>query len=162
GDPFRPAAEAARLAEAPPDPLLSRFTPTYSMALNLLRRCSIDQADHLLRRSFGQFLADARRPPGMPAPSLYAQTFHQLAAVLAERGYLRAGRPTEAGHLAAALRTENELLVAEIARSGTLDDLSGSGLAAVVAALAGASEGGRVGEREGGRERGTRHTGRSL
>ena len=34
------------------------------------------------------FLADTRRAPGLPAPSLYADIFHRLTAVLTERGYL--------------------------------------------------------------------------
>jgi superfamily II RNA helicase len=141
GDPFRPAAEAARLAAAPPDPLLSHFTPTYSMALNLLRRHSVAEAEGILRRSFGQFLADARRTGAPasstdPAPGAYAETLHRLIAVLTERGYLQEGRPTEAGLLAATFRTENELLVAEIVRAGTLEALSAADLAAVLTALA--------------------------
>ena len=48
-DPFRPAAEAARLAAAPPDPLTSRFTPTYGMVLNLLHRFAPEDCERLLR-----------------------------------------------------------------------------------------------------------------
>src|SRR5947208_1439732 len=56
-DPFRPAAEAARLAAAPPDPLISRFAPTYGMVLNLLHRYAPQDCERLLRLSFGEFLA---------------------------------------------------------------------------------------------------------
>src|SRR5438067_1795226 len=62
-DPFRPASEAVELASAPPDPLSSRFAPTYGMVLNLLNRFTPTEADALLRRSFGQFLADAVKVP---------------------------------------------------------------------------------------------------
>jgi superfamily II RNA helicase len=134
-DPFRPAAEAAQLAAAAPDALLSRFTPGYSLVLNLLRHHTPAEAEQFLHHSFGQFLADARRAPGAGAPALYRGSFQHLIAVLTERGYLRDHRPTPAGRLAAAFRAENELLVAEIARSGLLDDLPPAGLAAVLMAL---------------------------
>lgn len=49
-------AFAASLATAKPDPLQSRFTPNYSMALNLLQNHSIDQIQDLLNKSFGQYL----------------------------------------------------------------------------------------------------------
>lgn len=47
---------AAKLATAPPDPLVSQFTPNYSMALNLLQNHSIIQIKELLNKSFGQYL----------------------------------------------------------------------------------------------------------
>src|SRR5712691_183905 len=65
-DPFRPAAEAARLAAAPADPLISRFAPTYGMVLNLLRRFAPQDCEQLLRLSFGEFLARAASGKGMP------------------------------------------------------------------------------------------------
>jgi superfamily II RNA helicase len=64
-DPFRPAWEAAALAMAPPDPLISRFTPTYGMVLSLLNRFTPGEAEALLRKSFGQYQADQHgRPAG--------------------------------------------------------------------------------------------------
>src|SRR5207249_9947177 len=68
------------------------------------RRSSDLEAERLLRHSFGQFQADARRTSGAPAPSLYADRFRRLVAVLEERGYLSEGRPTPAGALAATFR----------------------------------------------------------
>lgn len=47
---------AAKLATSPSDPLISQFTPTYSMALNLLQNHSIEQIKELLNKSFGQHL----------------------------------------------------------------------------------------------------------
>ncbi len=152
-DPFRPAWEALELASAPPDPLISRFAPTYGMVLNLLRRHTPAEAEGLLRKCFGQFLADRgwldevadlpdrdtsapRQPPGRARTErrlsaanpnrkskienrkpLYWQRFLALQAVLEAYDYVYDHRPTDAGQLAAALRVENELLVAEVLRS---------------------------------------------
>jgi superfamily II RNA helicase len=135
GDPFRRPEEAARLAASPPDPLLSHFAPTYGMALALLGRHSLAEAERLLRDSFGQFLADARRPPASPAPDRYTATFRRLVAVLEELGYLQGHRPTDAGRLAAGFRAENELLIAEVTRAGILDALAVADLAAVITAF---------------------------
>lgn len=52
---FEPVEDAARLATAPPDPLASRFTPSYGMVLNLLERHRLEDARELVERSFGQF-----------------------------------------------------------------------------------------------------------
>jgi superfamily II RNA helicase len=56
--PFEGAKEAAYLATAHADPLVSQFTPSYGMVLNLLQTHSIEQARELIERSFGQYLAD--------------------------------------------------------------------------------------------------------
>ena len=42
------------------EPLRSSFTPSYNMAVNLLRRHERSEAESLLARSFAQFQADAR------------------------------------------------------------------------------------------------------
>jgi superfamily II RNA helicase len=47
---------AASLATNKPDPLVSQFTPNYSMALNLLQNHSMKQIQELLNKSFGQYL----------------------------------------------------------------------------------------------------------
>ena len=53
---FEGAREAAYLATSEPDPLVSQFTPTYGMVLNLLQTHSLEQAKELIERSFGQYL----------------------------------------------------------------------------------------------------------
>jgi ATP-dependent RNA helicase HelY len=53
-----PPAEVARLAGARTFPLVSSFRPSYNMAVNLLRRHSVEEATRLLNLSFAQFLAD--------------------------------------------------------------------------------------------------------
>ncbi|MBI3927750.1 MAG: DEAD/DEAH box helicase [Armatimonadetes bacterium] len=52
--------EAARLARAPAEPLESNFRPSYGMVLNLLQRHDPETCRKLVRRSFGQFLAERR------------------------------------------------------------------------------------------------------
>lgn len=49
-------AFAAKLATSEADPLVSQFTPNYSMVLNLLQNHSMDQIKDLLNKSFGQYL----------------------------------------------------------------------------------------------------------
>ena len=42
--PFEGAKEAGHLALAKPDPLVSQFTPSYGMVLNLLQTHSLEEA----------------------------------------------------------------------------------------------------------------------
>ncbi len=55
--PFEGAKEAAYLATAGADPLVSQFTPSYGMVLNLLQTHTLEEARELLERSFAQYLA---------------------------------------------------------------------------------------------------------
>ncbi len=61
--PFEGAHEAAFLATARPDPLISQFTPSYGMVLNLLQRHTLSEARELVERSFGQYLATLHLTP---------------------------------------------------------------------------------------------------
>lgn len=61
--PFEGAEEAAYLATTEPDPLVSQFTPSYGMVLNLLQTHSLEQAKALIERSFGQYLSTASLQP---------------------------------------------------------------------------------------------------
>jgi superfamily II RNA helicase len=60
---YEGAQEAAILASSPADPLNSQFTPTYGMVLNLLQKHTLEQAQFLIRQSFGQFTAARRLRP---------------------------------------------------------------------------------------------------
>ncbi len=51
--------QVASLAGARSYTLTSSFRPTYNMASNLVRRCTPNQAHHLLNLSFAQYRADA-------------------------------------------------------------------------------------------------------
>ncbi|MEL6554745.1 MAG: DEAD/DEAH box helicase [Cyanobacteria bacterium J06621_11] len=61
--PFEGAKEASQLALSPPDPLVSQFTPSYGMVLNLLQIHTIEEAQELIERSFGQYLATLHLEP---------------------------------------------------------------------------------------------------
>ena len=54
---FEGVREAGHLATSPADPLVSQFTPSYGMVLNLLQRHDLDKARELVERSFGRYLA---------------------------------------------------------------------------------------------------------
>ncbi|MFO7628633.1 MAG: DEAD/DEAH box helicase [Prochlorococcaceae cyanobacterium] len=54
---FEGLREAGQLALAPADPLVSQFTPSYGMVLNLLQRYDLSKAKELVERSFGRYLA---------------------------------------------------------------------------------------------------------
>jgi superfamily II RNA helicase len=61
--PFEGAVHAADLATRKADPLVSQFTPSYGMVLNLLQTHTLEQARELIERSFGQYLANLRLKP---------------------------------------------------------------------------------------------------
>ncbi|CAK6691156.1 DEAD/DEAH box helicase [Synechococcus sp. CBW1107] len=54
---FEGVREAGALATSPADPLVSQFTPSYGMVLNLLQRYDLAKARELVERSFGRYLA---------------------------------------------------------------------------------------------------------
>lgn len=54
---FEGVKEAGQLATSPADPLVSQFTPSYGMVLNLLQRYALPKAKELVERSFGRYLA---------------------------------------------------------------------------------------------------------
>ena len=60
---FEGAKEAAMLATKGADPLVSQFTPSYGMVLNLLQTHSLEIAKELVESSFGQYLVSQRVKP---------------------------------------------------------------------------------------------------
>jgi superfamily II RNA helicase len=77
---FEGAREAAYLATAEADPLISQFTPGYGMVLNLLQTHSLDDARALVERSFGQYLSNLRwRPQQEEIDRLQSELAHQQA-----------------------------------------------------------------------------------
>jgi superfamily II RNA helicase len=148
--PYQTVGDAQALATAPPDPLGSHFTPTYSMVLNLLQRHTLEEAEYLVSRSFGQFLDDQRaaqkpgrgkkfrRPSRGEAPVVVAGNwarFLKLRDVLEHYRYLEENHPTPRGVTAASFRAEHELLISEAVFSGVMDGLAPSSLAALATAL---------------------------
>jgi len=76
--PFEAVEDAARVAVAPPDPLASRFTPSYGMVLNLLQRHTMDQAKDLIERSFGQYMINKQLEPWFEQKMAYEQELERL------------------------------------------------------------------------------------
>jgi superfamily II RNA helicase len=79
---FEGAREASYLATVGPDPLVSQFTPTYGMVLNLLQTHSLDEARDLVERSFGQYLGTLYLRPQQEAIDQLEAEFNQLHSQL--------------------------------------------------------------------------------
>ncbi|MBF2026528.1 MAG: RNA helicase [Oscillatoriales cyanobacterium C42_A2020_001] len=78
--PFEGAREAAYLATAGADPLVSQFTPSYGMVLNLLQTHTLEEAQELIERSFGQYLATLYLRPQQEAIAHLEAELAQLQA----------------------------------------------------------------------------------
>ena len=63
GTPFQYPEEVASLVLNGANPLESRFTPGYSMVLNLLQRFSLEETKELILKSFGYFSSTERLTP---------------------------------------------------------------------------------------------------
>lgn len=63
GTSFQTPEEVAELVLSGSNPLESRFSPSYSMVLNLLQRFSLDEAKELILKSFGYYSSDFRLKP---------------------------------------------------------------------------------------------------
>lgn len=80
--PFEAVEDAGKVAVAPPDPLTSRFTPSYGMVLNLLQRQSLDEAKDLIERSFGQYTINKELEPWFLQKMVWEQELEKLASPL--------------------------------------------------------------------------------
>ncbi len=78
--PFEGSKEAAYLATSKPDPLVSQFTPSYGMVLNLLQTHTLEQTRELIERSFGQYMATLHLRPN----------YDEIAEIQAELAKLQA------------------------------------------------------------------------
>lgn len=63
GSAFQTPEEVAELVLSPANDLESKFSPSYSMVLNLLQRFSLDEAKELVLKSFGYFSSNSRIEP---------------------------------------------------------------------------------------------------
>ncbi|MBD1837893.1 RNA helicase [Coleofasciculus sp. FACHB-64] len=81
--PFEGSKEAAYLATNGPDPLVSQFTPSYGMVLNLLQTHSLEEARELVERSFGQYLATVHLEPTRKAIADLSEELAKIEADLA-------------------------------------------------------------------------------
>ncbi len=66
---------------------------------------------------------------------IYWNTFTAHKQVLEKLGYIEDNYPNDSGVTVAMIRAENELYIAEVVRSGVLDDLTPAELASVVCAI---------------------------
>lgn len=80
---FEGPREAAYLATATADPLVSQFTPSYGMVLNLLQTRSLAECQQLIERSFGQYLSLETLAPQQQAIADLQQSLDQLHSKLA-------------------------------------------------------------------------------
>jgi superfamily II RNA helicase len=80
--PFEGSKEAAYLATSGADPLVSQFTPSYGMVLNLLQTHSIEEARELVERSFGQYLATLDLKPQEQAIADLSAELAQIESIL--------------------------------------------------------------------------------
>lgn len=65
GTAFQTPEEVAELVTSEANPLESRFSPTYSMVVNLLQRFTLDEAKELILKSFGYYSSTTRLTPLM-------------------------------------------------------------------------------------------------
>ncbi len=63
GNHFDDPSDIYNIATSGAEPLESRFTPSYSMVLNLLQRFDIDEVHELILKSFGYFSSTTRLKP---------------------------------------------------------------------------------------------------
>ncbi len=71
GTSFQSPEEVAQLVLSDSNPLESRFSPRYSMVLNLLQRFSLDEAKELILKSFGYYSSDFRLKPILTQLEIY-------------------------------------------------------------------------------------------
>ncbi|MEL6157715.1 MAG: DEAD/DEAH box helicase [Cyanobacteria bacterium J06554_11] len=130
--PFEGAKEASQLALSPPDPLVSQFTPSYGMVLNLLQVHTAEEAQALIERSFGQYLATLHLAPQRRA----IEALEKDVAVLRDQlSHIDDGVIAEYEKLRGWLREEERLL--KILQQQAEESLGGGDPVAVSFAMAG-------------------------
>ncbi|MEP0917722.1 RNA helicase [Leptolyngbya sp. DQ-M1] len=82
--PFEGSKEAAYLATSGADPLVSQFTPSYGMVLNLLQTHSIEETRALIERSFGQYLSTLYLRPQQQELERCKLELNQLQSIVSE------------------------------------------------------------------------------
>lgn len=71
GTPFQTPEEVAELVLSDANPLESKFSPSYSMVLNLLQRFTLEEAKELVLKSFGYFSSNSRIEPLLAVKNEY-------------------------------------------------------------------------------------------
>jgi len=130
--PFEGAKEAAYLATSKADPLVSQFTPSYGMVLNLLQTHTLEEAKELIERSFGQYLSTLHLEPNRKAVQKLQKEVEQL------QNQMQQVNPDLIGNyekLQQRLKAERQLL--KTLQQQSADILSGDIAAALPFAVAG-------------------------
>ncbi len=141
--PFEGWREAVHLATSGADPLVSQFTPSYGMVLNLLQTHSLEEAKDLIERSFGQYLATLHLQPQQEEINRLEQeiAYHQAqldtvdADILADYAKLKERLKEDRRLLkilqqqAAAVLAEDIARIVPFAIAGTLLSLKGKHMA---------------------------------
>ncbi len=78
GTQFQSPEEVAELVKSSANPLESRFSPSYSMVLNLLQNLELEQAKELILKSFGYFSSTDRLKPMILQQMEYEKTINKL------------------------------------------------------------------------------------
>ena len=130
--PFEGSREAGYLALSQPDPLVSQFTPSYGMVLNLLQKQSLEEARDLIERSFGQYLSTLHLAPQQQAIADLVNVITPLQAQLAA---VDVSMLQDYAKLRGRLKEENRLL--KILQQQAEEVLSGDLRMAVAFAVAG-------------------------
>jgi ATP-dependent RNA helicase HelY len=127
--------EVARVAQAPPPDLRSSFRPTYNLAVNLVQRFDRASALAVLRQSFAEWQAEARRRAGGARSDGLVEHLGRRMAVLEELGYVDGWAATDRGRRLARVYHEADLLVAEALAGETLEGAEPSVVAGVLSSL---------------------------
>lgn len=121
-----------QLLMSEPEPLESRISVNFSMTLNLLLSHDPDGIRKLLGHSFAAFRENPKR--AAKVNSRLVKDFQKHLAFLQDLEYVdKDFQPTHDGKLAARLRLDHPLLIAELIRNGELSELSPEELAALIA-----------------------------
>ncbi len=81
GTSFQSPEEVAQLVLSNSNPLESKFSPSYSMVLNLLQRFSLEESKELILKSFGYYSSDYRLTPILEQMALYDKEIADRAFV---------------------------------------------------------------------------------
>ncbi|MEM6251412.1 MAG: DEAD/DEAH box helicase [Cyanobacteria bacterium P01_D01_bin.156] len=130
--PFEGAQEAGYLALAKPDPLVSQFTPSYGMVLNLLQTHSLPETRDLVERSFGQYLSTLHLVPQQRAIS---EVEHSIELIREQLAVVDDAMVADYAKLKERLREERRLL--KILDKQAIEKLTGNLLTAVNFTVAG-------------------------
>ena len=87
GTPFQSPEEVYELATSGANPLESKFSPSYSMVLNLLQRFSLDEAKELILKTFGYFSSTDRISPLKAELERYEENMNAIRSFKCKFGH---------------------------------------------------------------------------